>query len=143
MRRTATVEEHLAKASLAFTMLKPIFSMQNLLNQAAAIKGAGAFYSNYRQGAIAMVDARDVAAGAAGCLTEDGHQGKTYMITGPEAITGQSAADQLGAVRGKRIDYVDIPTQQAVENMIKSGVPGWLASDLALRVRRVRIAAGA
>lgn len=78
-----------------------------------------------------MVDARDIAAVAVESLTEPGHEGKTYLITGGEAITSAQAAEKLSAILGRKVNYVDVPSEGIVKSMTGMGMPDWLAGDLA------------
>ena len=130
-RQHAISEDHLKKSGLAYTILQPHSFMQNFLMQAGAIKAQSAFYGNFKDGRIAMVDARDIAAVAVASLTENGHEGKTYLITGGEAITEALAAEKLSAVLGKKVNYVDVPSEAIVKSMTGMGMPDWLAGDLA------------
>ena len=98
----AQTERHIADAGLPFTYLHPPFFMQNLLRSAAAIAAQGVLVASMQAGKIAMVDARDVAAVAVAALTSDDHVGKTYTITGPEALSFQEVAQKLAAATGER-----------------------------------------
>src|SRR4029453_5145470 len=59
----AQTERHIAATGLPFTCLHPPFFMQNLLRSAAVIAVQGVLVASMQAGKIAMVDARDVAAG--------------------------------------------------------------------------------
>ena len=50
---------------------------------------------------VSIVDVRDIAAIAALALTEKGHEGKTYEITGPESLTHREMANHLSAANEK------------------------------------------
>lgn len=126
----AAVEARLAASALEWTSLRPGSFMQNFLRYADTIQGHGAFYGCQGEAPIALVDTRDVAAVAAGCLVQDGHAGKVYEVTGPEALTYAQAAGLLAAALGKPVTYVDVPGEAAREAMVGMGLPGWLADDL-------------
>jgi uncharacterized protein YbjT (DUF2867 family) len=126
----AQTEDELKKSGLAWTILQPHFFMQNLAMMAATIKTQGTLYAPLKDGKIAMVDARDIAAVAVRTLTEPGHEGKTYIVTGPEAISFQELAQQLGTVLGKPVKYVDIPLEDARKGMQGAGMPEWFVNDL-------------
>ncbi|PEN06297.1 NAD(P)-dependent oxidoreductase, partial [Longimonas halophila] len=55
--------------------------------------------------ATGFVDARDIAAVSVAALTEDGHAGAAYTITGPEALTYHEAADVLSEAWSRDIRY--------------------------------------
>ncbi len=125
----AKVEEHLKKSGLAYTILQPSGFMQNLLGQVASIK-QGAYYGNYKEGKMGYIDVRDIAAVAVATLTEPGHDGQSYVLTGGEALNGSEIASKIGKTIGKSVNYVDVPTEAAVQNMTRMGFPEWLAKDL-------------
>jgi uncharacterized protein YbjT (DUF2867 family) len=58
---------------------------------------------------VSIVDVRDIAAVAAVALTQNGHAGKTYDITGPEALTHHEMASLLITALGKTVTFVDVP----------------------------------
>jgi len=76
-------------------------------------------------GRIGWVDVRDVAAVAVRALTEDGHEGKAYDITGPEALSFAEAAERISAATGRNIRYLDVPPEAARQGMLSSGMPEW------------------
>jgi uncharacterized protein YbjT (DUF2867 family) len=122
----AQTERHIADAGLPFTYLHPPFFMQNLLRSAAAIAAQGVLVASMQAGKIAMVDARDVAAVAVAALTSDDHVGKTYTITGPEALSFQEVAQKLAAATGRAVTYKDVPLAAVQQEMVATGLPEWL-----------------
>ena len=122
----AQTEQHIADAGLPFTHLHPPFFMQNLLRSAATIAAQGVLVSAMHAGKIAMVDACDVAAVAVAALTSDGHVGKTYTITGPEALSFQEVAKKLAAATGKRVTYQDVSLDTMRQELVATGIPPWL-----------------
>jgi uncharacterized protein YbjT (DUF2867 family) len=100
--------------------------MQNLLRSAAVIAAQGVLVASMQAGKIAMVDARDVAAVAAAALTTDGHVGKTYTITGPEALSFQEVAHKLAAATDRPVIYRDVPLATVRQELVTAGIPGWL-----------------
>jgi uncharacterized protein YbjT (DUF2867 family) len=122
----AQTERHIAAAGLPWTYLHPPFFMQNLLRSAAAIAAQGVLVASMQAGKIAMVDARDVAAVAVAALTSDGHVGKTYMITGPEALSFQEVVQKLAAATGRPVIYQDVPLATVRQEMVATGLPAWL-----------------
>jgi len=126
----AQVEQRLAESGIAHTNLRPNYFMQNMFNYANSISQQGAFYAPLGEGRISMVDVRDIAAVAAAVLTERGHEGKTYEVTGPEALSFGEAAQILSRVLGRKVEYVDIQPEQARSSLLGMGVPGWLVEAI-------------
>lgn len=100
-------EQYIRASGLDFTMIRPNFFMQNLLGNAATIRGAGKFFLPLGAGAAAMTDVRDVAEVIAHVLERPGHTGQVYAITGPAVLDFTQVAAQFSAVLGRPIEYVD------------------------------------
>src|SRR5918998_5461104 len=81
------IEEHLRASGVPFVMLRPAFNMTNLLGPAEGVRHEGVLFAPAEGARIAMIDPGDVAETAAVALGTDGHEGRTYVLTGPEAIT--------------------------------------------------------
>ena len=122
-------EDELKRAGLAWTMLQPTFFMQNLLGLAEMIKG-GTIYYPAGEGRAAHVDVRDVAAVAARCLTEAGHEGRSYVITGPADVSFHDVAQALSRATGRSVQYVDIPRDAAMQFLLQTGMPQWMAEGV-------------
>jgi len=58
-------------------------------------------------------------------LTQDGHDGRTYTLTGPDAVTYEQVAEALSAAIGRPVEYVDVPDPAAREGMVRAGIPEW------------------
>lgn len=125
------VEIAVENSGLDYTIIRPNSFMQNYINFSAfTIKSQGAFYLPHGEGKISLIDTSDVAAVAVAALTEEGHAGKAYDITGPEAVSNQEIAQYLSKALGKEIQYVDIPEEAAKKGMLEAGVPEQLADML-------------
>ena len=122
----AETEAQIRAADLPWTFLHPPYFMQNLLRAAPAIVTHGVLTAAMKDGRIAMVDARDVAAVAAAALTAPGHVGQTYVITGPEALSQVRVAEILSEAVGRPITYRDIPLDAFRQQLIAGGAPSWL-----------------
>jgi hypothetical protein len=79
---------------------------------------------------ISGVDIRDIAAVAAAALTQDGHEGKTYDLTGPEALTHGDMAEKLSKAVGREIQYVDVPEEAMMGALLSVGLPHWQVDGL-------------
>ena len=129
-RAHAGTEQELVESGIAHTNLRPNFFMQNLFNSAPTIIGKGEFYSCAGHGKAGYVDTADIAAVAAACLTTEGHEGKTYLITGPESISMYDIATKLSNATGREIKYVDLPPEAFRQVLLKIGLPEWRTDGL-------------
>jgi uncharacterized protein YbjT (DUF2867 family) len=65
------------------------------------------------EGRVSPVDARDIAAVARVILTNAGHQGRAYDVTGPKSLTIGDMVSILSRVLNIPIQYVDVPEAEA------------------------------
>lgn len=130
LRDHRAIEQRLEVSGLPFTIVRPHTFMQNLLAFAATIGGGGKLYGSAGEGRVGFVDVRDIAAVAAAVLTEDGHEGRTYDVTGPQALSYSEVAERLSAAIGCPVTYVDLPPAAFRRGLIGAGVPEWLADNL-------------
>lgn len=116
-------EKLLEKSGMAWTILRPTGFMSNALGWAASVKSQGAVYQPMGDGKMAVIDPRDIAAVAVATLTTAGHDGKAYLLTGPEALSIGQQVKILGDVIGRTLKYVDVPDSAAKEAMLGMGMP--------------------
>lgn len=107
LRSHGIVERELMESGMEYTILRPHGFMQTFtLMTWDLVEKAGVVTFPAGDGAMPLIDVRDVAAVAARALTEPGHTGKAYDLTGPEALTFHRIAQILGDVLGKPVTYV-------------------------------------
>ena len=126
----AETDPMLKASGLPYNIIRPHFFMQNTMMAAQSVAADGVVYMALKDGKIGMVDVRDVADVAAKVLTEDGHEGKTYTLTGPASISFHDVASGLSKVLGKEVRYVDVPLEAARKAMISMGLSEWFADAL-------------
>ena len=91
------VEEQLFESGLAYTILQPAAYLQNILAHWDQIVEQGVYPIPYAaETRLGMVDLEDVAAAAAIVLTEPGHEGATYELSGPEPSVSDRDCYDLG-----------------------------------------------
>jgi uncharacterized protein YbjT (DUF2867 family) len=126
----ARIERHLQASGVPSVILRPRYYTTNLLGFAETIRSAGAVFAPAEGVKVPMIDPRDVAATAAAVLTGDGHEGRTYELTGPEAIPFSDVAAQLSQVRGRPVQFVPVPDAAALEGLLQAGLPDWMAENI-------------
>jgi uncharacterized protein YbjT (DUF2867 family) len=129
LRYHGAVEAALRNSTVGWTMVRP-----NLILQAyipfAPIIAQGALQAPIGDAAVSVVDARDIAAVAAAALTEDGHVGKTYTVTGPAAVTHAEIATELGDALGRAVRFQSTPPEAFLAALTGAGMPEWQAEGL-------------
>jgi uncharacterized protein YbjT (DUF2867 family) len=126
----AQIERHLRASGVPWVVLRPRFYMSNLLGSVETIRSAGAIFAPAEGVKMPMIDPLDVAATAAVVLRDDGHEGRTYELTGPESITFHDVAARLSDVTGQPVRFVPVPDAAALEGLVKAGMPAWMAENL-------------
>lgn len=129
-RAHAEIDAHLRSSGLAWTILKPTAFMQNFLAMIRPIP-KGLLPHIAREGRVGYIDARDIAAVAGSVLADaQRHEGATYFLTGPEALTMREGAARLSKAMGRRVRYVNVPTVAFRLALKLAGVDDWLARGL-------------
>lgn len=125
-----TGEKTLEASGLAWTHLRPSGFTSNALGWAGMIKSGGTVYYPTGDGKLGVIDPKDIAAVAVKTLTENGHEAKSYELTGPQALTTQDQVDIIGRAIGKPVKFVNVPDQAARDSMLGQGMPAQLADAL-------------
>ena len=124
------VEEHILNSGMEYTFLRPNLYMQGFFNFRPTIVTQGVFYACAGTGRVSIVDVRDIASMATLALTESGHEGKTYEITGPEALTHAEMAEILSEETGRTVKYVEISPNSMRSVLLDLGMPVWQADGV-------------
>ena len=102
-RDTETV---LKASGLCHTILRNGMYVEADLDYIPEYVTAGKIANNIADGRISYISRRDLALAAVHCLLDAGHDGKTYTLTGPEAVTQARLAEWISQWTGKAIPYV-------------------------------------
>ena len=124
------VERVLLESGLAWTILRPHHFMDNLLDQRENIVRDGSVYSAAGEGKIPFIDTRDIAAVVAVALTAPGHEGKEYVLTGPEALSYRRATEILSEVLGRPLTYIAETEDETWARQRRAGEPPWRIAAL-------------
>jgi uncharacterized protein YbjT (DUF2867 family) len=118
-------------ADVPFTILRPSGFMPNAFEWVPTIRTDGYVLDPVGPGRLALIDPVDVAAVATRALTEDGHDGGRYTLTGDEALTVAEQVACLSEAIGREIGIraVDSP-EDAVRFRYPHGAPSALGAAL-------------
>ncbi len=122
-------EEAVKQSGIAWTILRPNFFMDNLVNFGAAqtIKAEGRIYGAAGDGKASWVSSTDVGEAAAAVLRDPAaHAGQTYPLTGEDSVSNSQLAALLGDRLGREIAYVDLTLEQQRDALAKQGTPAWM-----------------
>ena len=137
-----TVERAIEASGVAWTFLRPTGFMQNFLTHLApSIRATGSIYQPAGDAKISHIDVRDIARVAAEALTSEGHAGKAYGLSGPEALSYGEAAAVLSRVLDKQVGYVAVSDEAAGAGLVAAGVPAAYAETVLDLYRHYRTGA--
>lgn len=117
-------EQIVQNSGLEWTIVRASWFHQNF--------SEGAFIDMVIGGAITLpagdtpepfVDVDDIADVAVAALSEDGHNGEVYEVTGSRLMTMADIASDLSDATGRNIAYVDVPHDAFIEGLTSSGAP--------------------
>jgi uncharacterized protein YbjT (DUF2867 family) len=116
----AAREQVLHESGLGVTYLRPNAFASNALWWRDSIR-AGKVTDATGDGRQGVIDPEDIARVAVVTLTQDGHLGKGYFLTGPEALTAREMVEIIAEVTGRSIDFEDVTPHELAEAAIKRG----------------------
>ncbi|MFJ8667366.1 NAD(P)H-binding protein [Streptomyces sp. NPDC093600] len=111
------VEELLKGSGMAWTILRPTQFASNALMWAASIRAHETVRAPYAETPLPTIHPADIAAVARVALTEPGHRGHTYALTGPEPVTARQQVEAIAAALGRPIPFAEISRRQAYAQM--------------------------
>ena len=129
-RMHAEIERYLERSGLAWTHLRPSQFMQVYLREVPTIVAESAFFLPMEDARLTPVDVEDIAKVAFTLLHTPGHEGKSYEMTGPEALNMTEIAEQISLAIGKMVRYVNIAQEERKRALFAAGVPPYFADAL-------------
>jgi uncharacterized protein YbjT (DUF2867 family) len=118
----AAREQVLRESGLGVTYLRPSAFASSAFGWRDSIR-AGKVVDPTGDGVLAVTDPEDIARAAVAALTEDGHIGKGYLLTGPEALTSREQVETIAEVTGRPIDFQDTTPHEFAQAAIQRGTP--------------------
>ncbi|MFI6517032.1 NAD(P)H-binding protein [Spirillospora sp. NPDC050679] len=118
------VERAVAGTGAEWTALRPFGFAGNALFWAHSIATEGVVRMAYPTAAQSLVHEADIAEVAVAALLEDGHAGRVYRLSGPEAITQEEQVRIIAEVVGRPIEVVELTPEQKRAEMAE-----WIPED--------------
>ena len=115
-------EEHIRASGLGYTFLRDNLYIDFLPLMAGP---DGVIRGPAGDGRVAAVARDDIADVAVAVLLGGGHEGRSYDLTGPEALTLAEAAEELSRAAGRPIRYQAETLEEAYASRASYGAPGW------------------
>jgi uncharacterized protein YbjT (DUF2867 family) len=127
----ALAEQAIEDAGVPWTFLRPTGFASNTLMWADQIQSGDLVRWPFGAAARALIDERDIAAVAVRALTEDGHAGSRYVLSGPAVLTQVEQLASIGQALGRDLTWEELPKAEAQHALAAAwGDPGFAASAL-------------
>lgn len=126
----ATVEGLIENSGLEWTFLRAGGFASNTLGWASDIRTDGVVRAPFGEASRPLIHERDIAAVAARALTDSGHGGAKYLLTGPARLTQAEQVHAIGAAIGRPLRYEETPPEAARQRMLDSGWPSELVDGI-------------
>lgn len=125
------VEQNLASGNTPFVILRPNAFMQGLVaGTAASAVATGTIANPIGTAGLSVVDCADVGEAAAVALTDQAHDGKTFVLTGPAALTYRQIAEHLGAAFDTEVTVTETTPDEVGQVMRSRGATAWESQHL-------------
>ncbi|ETK30890.1 NAD(P)H-binding protein [Microbispora sp. ATCC PTA-5024] len=130
----AEIENAVAASGLEWTFLRPGAFATNVHQWAAQVKAGDVVRLAFPDAATAPIHEADIAAVGVRALTEDGHAGAKYPMTGPESLTHRDQVRIVGEAIGRPLRVEELPPDLAREQML-TRVPAPVVDSLFAMMR--------
>lgn len=111
------VEQLLKASGMTWTVLRPTQFASNALWWAGAIRAHETVRLPYADVGLPTIHPADIASVARVALTESGHQGRTYALTGSERITARRQLAVIAEILGREVPFTEISREEARRDM--------------------------
>ncbi|MDX3074046.1 NmrA family NAD(P)-binding protein [Streptomyces sp. MI02-7b] len=127
------MDELIEASGVPYRALALPFFMENLLHQASAIRGQGAFsMANAADRPLPTIATRDAAAAAAALLLDTSWSGQVRVpLAGPDHLTPDAMAEVISETLGRTVRYRQVPLADFQGAMLRRGASPALAQDMA------------
>ncbi|MEE1744543.1 MULTISPECIES: SDR family oxidoreductase [unclassified Streptomyces] len=115
--RLREFEAALRESGVDFTILRPGGFASNAFAWAESVRTKRTIFAPFADVALPVIDPADIAEVAAAVLCEDGHAGRTYELTGPEAISPSRQAAVISEALGEEVTFVELSREEAHAHM--------------------------
>ena len=127
----ALAERAIEDSGVAWTFLRPTGFASNTLLWADQIRSGDVVRWPFGAAARSLIDERDIAAVAVRALTEDGHAGSRYLLSGPAVLTQAGQLAAIGRALGRDLTWEELSRSTAQQVLTAAwGDPGFAASAL-------------
>jgi NAD(P)H dehydrogenase (quinone) len=125
LRVHAEIEDHLASSGVPHTLISPASFMDIIFLAAPEIRRTGAWTGAAGDGGNALIDSQDVVDSAVEVILNPAKRGKSYVLTGPEALPWSAVAARLGNMLGRQVEYRPVSVADRIAQLTALGFDPW------------------
>ncbi len=126
----AEVEREIERSGLDWTFLRAGGFAGGTLDWGEQIRAGDVVRDSFGSASRSLIHEADIAAVAVRALTEPGHEGVKYVLTGPESLTQREQVRIIGEELGRPLRFVEIPREQVLKEMVDGGIPERAAEEI-------------
>ncbi|MFF3905787.1 NAD(P)H-binding protein [Streptomyces sp. NPDC001848] len=113
------IEDAVRESGLEWAILRPGGFHSNAWAWAESVRTRRTVAAPFGDVGLPTVDPVDIAGVAAAALTEDGHQGRVYELTGPSLTTPRQRVEAIGDALGEPVRFVEQTRDEARAEMLR------------------------
>lgn len=113
------LESAVRDSGLEWTILRPGGFFTNAYAYAESVRGERTVFAPFGDVGLPTVDPADIADAASAVLLQQGHGGRTYVLTGPEPYSPRQQAKAIGEALGAEVEFVELTREQARGHMLQ------------------------
>lgn len=115
-------EEYLAASGIPYTILRNNWYHENYVQAARQAEAAGSLVTSAGDGLVASASRADYADAAAVVLVTDGHEGRTYELSGDHAWNQTELASTIADIIGKPVELVSLSSEEHAAALASAGL---------------------
>ncbi|QSB05165.1 NAD(P)H-binding protein [Natronoglycomyces albus] len=133
-------EQIVRQSGMEWTILRPVWFAQNFSEEPFISDdvAAGELRVTTGDGRHPFIDAEDIAAVAVAALTEPGHHGQIYELTGPRALTFAEALAEISQATGQQVRHVHLSDEEYLQHLTANHYPEPVAEAVVNLARFIR-----
>ncbi|YCA42034.1 ergot alkaloid biosynthesis protein [Bacillus sp. JZ8] len=118
------IHQAIKEKASEWAVLQPSYFMQNFIGiqHGDSIKNSGEIVTSTGEGKVGFIDADDIAEVGVHALIDEIPHNTNHLITGPEALSYNEAANIIGSVIGQPVEHISISASTLQDKMIKAGM---------------------
>lgn len=115
-------EEYLVASGLDYTILRNGWYTENYVSSAQQGAATGVIASSVGDGKVASASRVDYADAAAAVLVDEGHEGRTYELSGDNAWSFDELASVVAEIAGRDVTYAPLSPEKHAEALAAAGL---------------------